>query len=255
MPQLRVATPIDVPRIVNIVIAAMPHNAHWNYRFPYRREFPEDHFNYTKELYELFTDPEHGDWLVHVIELSPQEQAELDNRRHENDSQFDMSTYNAAPLITAIAVWDVSYKNKRTHGPSYQPFSPPAYLSEHGGSSRRDANPVHQREFAQNGVRAKELLASYGDDQLRLQILATHPDHWRRGYATMLCEWGLQTASEEGLVLSLSASEVGKGLYEHLGFKNLGTVTGQVPGEEASFTSTVFVLEPGQEKPAVRENL
>ena len=32
--------------------------------------------------------------------------------------------------------------------------------------------------------------AAYGADQLKLQIPGTHQDHWRHGYATMLCEWG-----------------------------------------------------------------
>ncbi|KAJ8131661.1 hypothetical protein O1611_g1965 [Lasiodiplodia mahajangana] len=224
MPQLRAATLTDVPQIADVIIAAMPFSSQWDYRFPHRH------------------------WLVYVVEPSPSEDAEsvgVTEPGEGNTLQENNTPCEKKPAtIVAVAVWDISYINKRKNGPSYEPFSPSAYVAKHGGSTRRDCNPAHHRAFQDTARQAKQLLLGYGDDQIHLQILATHPDHWRYGYGTMLCEWGLQVASEEALVVSLAASKTGKYLYEHLGFKNSGTVTGREPGEEETVSSTVFVYNP-----------
>ncbi|KAI0099731.1 acyl-CoA N-acyltransferase [Nemania sp. FL0031] len=255
MPLLRPATPADVPRMVDIILTAMPHSLQWEYRFPYKKEFSEDHHKYTTMLYEQFVDSKNVDWNPYVIELTSDDDAgvvEVTKPDEGNTLRQDSTPYKEA--IVAVAIWDVSYINKRKDA-SYEPFSPPAYVVEHGGRNRRDCNPEHQAAFQRNGKQTKQILSKYGINQIHLQILATHPDHWRRGYGKMLCEWGMRKASQEGLVVSLSASEVGKNLYERLGFKNMGTVTDKAPGEKETVSSTVFVYNPKEQTDVSHEDL
>jgi len=97
----RLGLPSDVDAITDVIIQAMPLDPQWNYRFPWRNEFPEDHYRYTRMLLEFFLDPTYDDWAVMVVEDS------LDSM---GDSQ-----------IVAFGVWDVSFTNKRRYGPAYVP--------------------------------------------------------------------------------------------------------------------------------------
>lgn len=87
----------------------------------------------------------------------------------------------------------------------------------------------------------------YGGKHCHLWFLATHPDFRRRGAGMMLCNWGLEKAKEKGWVLTVMASSPpGKLLYEHLGYKLLGSVTVQVDDEEEKLT--VYCLVHGKIK-------
>jgi GNAT superfamily N-acetyltransferase len=52
-----------------------------------------------------------------------------------------------------------------------------------------------------------------------LKLLATHPDHHRRGAGRMLLEWGAKSADERGYESFLEATSVGRPLYERCGYK------------------------------------
>lgn len=54
---------------------------------------------------------------------------------------------------------------------------------------------------------------------LMLNTLATHPDHHKRGAATMLLKWGLERADELGLDMYLDTSRVARPIYEKYGFE------------------------------------
>lgn len=54
---------------------------------------------------------------------------------------------------------------------------------------------------------------------LFLRVLATHPEHRKRGAARMLLDVGLKRADEEGLVMALTATEAARGIYERRGFE------------------------------------
>lgn len=92
----------DVDAITNVIIKTMPLDPQWDYRFPLRKEFAEDHYKYTRMLFEYFLDPYFDDWTVMVIE--------------------DVDPAGSEKLkIVSIGVWDVSYLNKRKDGPLYVP--------------------------------------------------------------------------------------------------------------------------------------
>lgn len=75
--------------------------------------------------------------------------------------------------------------------------------------------------------------STYGNEQLSLEWLITHPSFRRRGAGTKLCRWGEEEAIKRGCwTLTVMASPLGRLLYEHLGYRHVATVTAQVDGEE-----------------------
>nr|POE71426.1 hypothetical protein CFP56_62521 [Quercus suber] len=57
-----------------------------------------------------------------------------------------------------------------------------------------------------------------GRPHLYLQILATHPDHQRRGAGDLLVKWGCDEADRRGLLCCMMSSDVAWQLYERNGF-------------------------------------
>jgi hypothetical protein len=127
MVNIRWATPSDVDAVVDVVIQAMPYDPQWDYRFPYRKDFPDDHRKYTRMLYEQFADPSNDDWRILVIEVQQGDEEPSIGRRIAELVRNGYDGVAAAPEsgssgeIVAFSVWDVSYLNKRKYGPSYKP--------------------------------------------------------------------------------------------------------------------------------------
>jgi ribosomal protein S18 acetylase RimI-like enzyme len=117
------------------------------------------------------------------------------------------------------------------------------YVTRHGGATRKDMDPVRQKAFRDSGADAEKYFAKYGNDRITLQILGTHPDHWRRGYATSLCRYGMRIAAEDGLAVTLVAGQTGLGLYRHLNFTSLSILVKQVPGEKERVISEAMVYD------------
>jgi GNAT superfamily N-acetyltransferase len=83
----------------------------------------------------------------------------------------------------------------------------------------------------------------YGDRQVHLLILATHPDYQRHGAGTRHCQWGIDLARERRSAVTLFSSPMGTKLYTQLGFKMLDHVTVQVPGEEEKLCIGVMAYD------------
>jgi hypothetical protein len=99
---VRLAEAADVQAIVDVVLAAMPGDPSWGYRYPNRTLYYRDHRKFHTRLFEYLIAPKHDDWLVVVAE-----EANDDNP--------------AETVIASIAVWNVSYVNQRKYGASYSP--------------------------------------------------------------------------------------------------------------------------------------
>jgi ribosomal protein S18 acetylase RimI-like enzyme len=84
----------------------------------------------------------------------------------------------------------------------------------------------------------------FGNQQLHLMVLATHPDYQNRGAGAMHCRWGMSLAKEKDLRVTLFASPMGEGLYTYLGFKTVGHVVIQVDGEEEKIETPAMVYDP-----------
>lgn len=99
--KLRQAGPGDVDAVLDVLIAGREDDAGWTYRFQYRHEYPEEHRKFQRLYVQNLLNPSHEDWWVMVAESPSVDDA-------------------GVAKIVAFAVWDVSYVNKRKHGPSYQ---------------------------------------------------------------------------------------------------------------------------------------
>lgn len=111
---------------------------------------------------------------------------------------------------------------------------------------RPDANRARMLEFRkQLGVaKARYFDDVYGNNQLNLMILATHPEYRRMGAASMLMKWGLDRAAEDGAALTLFSSPMGLPLYTKLGFDSLTVIEIRVEGEKEKSTLPVMVWTP-----------
>jgi GNAT superfamily N-acetyltransferase len=119
---------------------------------------------------------------------------------------------------------------------------------------RRDADPVRMTKFRSciSAAKGKWFNGKYGEKQIMLMNLATHPDYWRRGLGFELCRWGLDKAEAEGLEVTLFSSPMGLPLYTKLGFHEVGMMHCQVEGEEESIDLPVMEWGPlGEKSPVV----
>ncbi|KXX81484.1 hypothetical protein MMYC01_201720, partial [Madurella mycetomatis] len=174
----RLGLPSDIEAVTDAVIRTMPLDPQWDYRFPYRHQYPADHYKYTRMLFEYFLDPSYDDWLVMVAE----------------DSLEPGSTTS----VVSFGVFNVSYLNKRRYGAAV------TEVEKRGGKNRRDANHKHYNEFWHGQIRAyKKLFGPFGPEQIHLQILGTLPEFQRRGHASSLCRWAMELVpgEEEKVVL------------------------------------------------------
>jgi hypothetical protein len=57
----RLGLPADVEAVTKVIIEAMPLDPQWDFRFPYRYQYPADHYKYTRMLFEYFLDPSYDD--------------------------------------------------------------------------------------------------------------------------------------------------------------------------------------------------
>lgn len=127
-------------------------------------------------------------------------------------------------------------------------------MAETGGYARRDV--IHEREAIARDAISKgkpRFFEVYGDDQIWLQSLGTHPDYMRRGFGSALVQWGIQVTKENHLVVSLLASPMGTLLYAHSGFRTLGQIGFQALEEIEKFSLNAMVLQSEEEKLAKHE--
>lgn len=94
--------------------------------------------------------------------------------------------------------------------------------------------------------------SDFGKKQIFLMNLLTHPDYQRHGAGTLLVDRGLEEANASRSVLSLLASPMGKPLYTHLGFEDLGAAVVHVEGEEERLCVNAMAYVPGSSTPPTR---
>ena len=82
--------------------------------------------------------------------------------------------------------------------------------------------------------RQEVFVGRYGDRQMSLRQMATHPDYWRRGAGHLVVGWGVNKAIKAGVAVVMFASPMGKKLYETFGFRELGIVYVQSLGDKES---------------------
>ena len=88
--ELRKATADDLDSIATLVCVSFPDDPQWSYRFPRRLDYPEDNFEATRKMYQVFM-------------------------KDEQEEHYHVKVLTARGLTTrpiAVAVWRLEYMYK-----------------------------------------------------------------------------------------------------------------------------------------------
>ena len=79
--------------------------------------------------------------------------------------------------------------------------------------------------------------------------MAVDPDHFRKGYGSLLCKHGMDIAARDKVPIGIIAAKMGTYLYNSLGFKTKVqvTLTDPRPGKEATVDFWVQKLDEGDD--------
>ncbi|KAL5598149.1 hypothetical protein FOBRF1_011942 [Fusarium oxysporum] len=202
--RMRQATIDDLDGITKLAIEAFPDDPERDYRFPYRHEYPEDQWKWTRVEYEGFL---------------------------KQPESYEVLVIEAGQKLVALGIWDVSGLT------GVKPIKPHVL----GDNERRDANLPHMRYFASRVEEVYDMhFSQFGSRQLHLVNLATHRDYRRRGCGAVLCKYGMEKAEREGFVATVFGSPMGIKLYTSVGFKVIGAEPMIMPGDEEGLTTTAL---------------
>lgn len=87
--ELRQATPDDLDSMTDVMVSAFPMDPQWDYRFPYRLEYPEDHWRCTRRTLAKFFRKDH--FVINIV---------TDGNGSEPGSR----------RAVALAVWELAFE-------------------------------------------------------------------------------------------------------------------------------------------------
>ncbi|KAI7227942.1 hypothetical protein KC343_g6259 [Hortaea werneckii] len=117
--------------------------------------------------------------------------------------------------LVAAALWRFEMADERAGAASPVPAQRDAAVRP-----QRQINPVPDVMVAMGKIwEAFKCEFVGGRAFANLLMLVTHPDHQRRGAASMLVQWGCKKADERGMLAALMATEAGMSVYLRHGFQ------------------------------------
>ncbi|KAF9775383.1 hypothetical protein IL306_006515 [Fusarium sp. DS 682] len=220
----------DLDAIVEIVTKAFPYDEQFAYRYPYRDEYPEEHYKYTRLYYAKYLNTTLAGQNTIMLATAP----DLNNPKETK--------------VIALSIWD----NPGDRAPD---TDVPAVAPPKNHPERKDCNPARLKAFSEATMKArKEIFVSrFGQRQLSLRQMATHPGYWRRGAASKPPARGTERARKEGVAIPMFAGNMGKLLYAKFGFKELGRVKIQAPGESEVVYEIAMAWDPRDDSDEVEK--
>ncbi|EPE24707.1 Acyl-CoA N-acyltransferases (Nat) [Glarea lozoyensis ATCC 20868] len=188
-PHLSPATPLDIPVLAEVIIAA-----------------------HTQDLFGWLSFPSEADKRNAVAILIKDLEKGLANPGIRVVKAVDVESGE----IAAVAVW-------KFRGHRFDEIEEGLdVLSLLSGVGTRAEDP-RKRMGDYLGMKFLEFFTAWSDStkHLYLAFLMTAPRFQRRGYGTALLKWGHEIADKGGLPLFLVASPVGHPLYLHQGWKDV----------------------------------
>ncbi|KAI0411680.1 hypothetical protein F5X98DRAFT_356709 [Xylaria grammica] len=219
---IRAATLADTDEITSLCVATLEDDPGWRYRFPKAGEYRDDHFKYSRTRFSAYLEnAENGAYAIMVVEAPSKENATVKK-------------------IIAVSMWVLPGHHLPKADAPVQLKKPPDH------AERRDADPVRLAEFVREltQVRNSWFHDVYGDQQLGLILLGTHPDYRRLGAAAMLLKWGREKAEAEQVPVTLFASPMGYPLYAKAGFAEVNKAHVQVEGDDVFVELPAMVWVP-----------
>ncbi|OCK79305.1 hypothetical protein K432DRAFT_300159 [Lepidopterella palustris CBS 459.81] len=203
-PRIRPATLADKEAWVSANLAGYELDPSFQWRYPKRKEFPEDARKASGDVFEMALGISSITCVV----------AELPRIDDEEPGDTDW-------VVVAVAMWE--WKD-------WEEVQIPASFSS-PASGRRDMDPIRQKLFIETITAAEKQYFGHewGKKRLVLADLAADPKYHRRGAGKALLQYG---------------SPMGRYLYTHLGFKELGYVDCGIKGEEKRIRTWIMVWLP-----------
>ncbi|KAI9782841.1 MAG: hypothetical protein M1839_004592 [Geoglossum umbratile] len=214
----RFANRLDIPRITEILLAALPQDPFYIYLWQLREDFPNDHrFYWEHRMYDDLFNPRYVFLVV-----------ELDSQRA--DKTCEWVKVRGSPIIS-FAIWDRKGNSegalkweegrlKECHENRALSVVNNVCFRRDFPNPRRDAHPKRYAACTASLEQTdKDFSASLSPDRLQMELVCTYPCYQRRGAASQLVQWGLERAHEEKLKFASAAASIcGERLYQKNGF-------------------------------------
>ncbi|KAI9766860.1 MAG: hypothetical protein M1839_004747 [Geoglossum umbratile] len=215
---LRLATIIDLPRLLEITLNALPQDPFYCYLWAHRDEYLYDHQGYW--LQQLQADIYNPAYTFLVVEVTGERGGKIPvafgiwERRGEDREANERRDMRKEP-------WGAEAWN-------FHRLSLQNLLSAY---PRRDAPQA--RLAACNSVLAA--MTQHFDKNMpsrfNLELICTHRAYQCRGAGTMIVRWGLTEATRDRVPVSVAASPLGEKLYLKCGFEVYGSWVVRAEGD------------------------
>lgn len=225
--EVRKATTADQQAILNIILAAAASEGQWQYCFPQRTQHYEEHAIKTAAALERCLNAP-DDWLVAVSEVT-------------------QPVVPKTKTIVSVGIWYILDSGAKAYEDEYCDNAW-KQLAGSGFETRNDGHSARLAAFIEGAAIGRDRYLSSHGPQIHLHILATHPHHQGKGYATVLCEWGLEWAADSKSVVSTLASTKGYVFFSGLGFRDVGCVVIRTPGEGDELMLKAMVMAGKQRR-------
>ncbi|KAI9765910.1 MAG: hypothetical protein M1840_007051 [Geoglossum simile] len=219
--QPRFANRLDIPRITEILLAALLQDPFYIYLWKHREDFPNDHRFYWE--HRMFGDLFNPRYVFLVLELESQ----------RADTTGSWVEAKGSPIIS-FAIWErkgnsegaLKWESERKEecGVNHSlSVINDVHLKHDFPGLRRDTTPERFNACKASLQQTDDdFSAILSPDRLQMELICTYPCYQRRGAASQLVQWGLQRAIEDELrFVTAAASFCGKGLYQKNGFRYL----------------------------------
>ncbi|CAG8979762.1 hypothetical protein HYALB_00012399 [Hymenoscyphus albidus] len=153
---LRTASNDDLDDITRFHIEGFTEEPQVHYCYPFRQEYPEDHWKWIRKEYESYLE-QPLKYVVHVLE-----------------GQNKIDGHVVSKTVVGLAVRNIAVLTK-----AHEKVDP---AEKH----RKDADKLHcEAFFGKPGQRFKTYFAAWAEEQVNLSSLVVHPDFRLRGGGTM----------------------------------------------------------------------
>ncbi|KAJ6442197.1 GNAT family acetyltransferase [Purpureocillium lavendulum] len=270
--KIRPATLDDVPAVARLVLAALADEPPWRAFVPPKAQARADLVEHAEAALRRFVRPANSDGGVCFLVL------EL--------SGADVGCRAGPPLVVAAVAWDapavddggddapsrrrpstMSGVEDDSTGTLQPSLTPSARTATHLIATTAPNSASHDDESEAPGkVAALVGAMSKGKEQrflghdpcLYLRLLATRPDHQRRGYGKVLAAKAIEFARQQHLSVCLQSGARGYILFSGLGFSDMGPV--MLPaeakgGEELMLKAMMLSKERVQRRASWMESL
>lgn len=244
--QIRDATINDIPHLAALFITAFHEDPDYDAAYPWRISEPDDFAQLmTADITKMYLQG-HGRFLVGENEqrqivawacwTRKGSSAAAGRIRAENDSVLKGDSHSSLEADTRLmrpVLERTLYRvQEMVHYPFIRMFS--------FKPSLRDEGPLVKRFFEVYSRVCAQLYVGELEEHWLLQKLSVDPGWRRQGIATMLLQWGLDRAREEGVVVGLNATRAGLAMYVKAGFVQVATFDVGMP----DITVPVMVWRP-----------